>query len=168
MTGEPALTAVRLLASQQETNALLLYLLSGTPPSSEVVGETLRGLATLEFSILEPLLMDLAGRDDDGLLVAICDVLVEIPPSPGLAPLVRKLLDSPSRGEVYEFLVTSIVASRRDDLVQLVLESLPLEMSQKRLRSALEALRLAPASAEVLGAIAQLDERLARQSPPSR
>ncbi|MGE3077162.1 MAG: hypothetical protein AB7N24_19660 [Dehalococcoidia bacterium] len=166
MTGEPALTAVRLLASQQETNALLLYLLTGHAPTTEVIGETLRGLASLEFATLEPILVDLANRDDDGLLVAVCDVLVELPPSPGLAPIVRKLLDSPSRGEVYEFLVSSIVASRRMDLVELVLESLPTEMSQKRLRSALDALQLAPKTPAVETAINQLETRLARQTPP--
>jgi hypothetical protein len=142
MTGEPALTAVRLL------------------------GETLRGLASLAFATLEPILVDLASREDDGLLVAVCDVLVELLPSPGLAPIVRKLLDSPSRGEVYEFLVSSIVASRRMDLIELVLESLPTEMSQKRLRSALEALRLAPRTPTVESAITELEARLARQTPP--
>ncbi len=168
MTGEPALTAVRLLASQQETNALLLYLLSGSQPTSDVVGETLRGLASLDFQTLEPILVDLANREDDGLLVAVCDVLVELPPSPGLGPIVTKLLDSPSRGEVYEFLVSSIVASRRMDLVELVLESLPTEMSQKRLNSALQALRLAPRSPAVDSAITELETRLARQTPPPR
>lgn len=168
MTGEPALTAVRLLASQQETNALLLYLLSDNSPNLEVVGETLRGLTSLDFATLEPILIDLANREDDGLLVAVCDVLVELPPSPGLAPLVRKLLDAPSRGEVYEFIVSSIVASRRMDLVELVLESLPTEMSQKRLRSALDALHLAPKSPSVDSAIGDLETRLARQTPPPR
>ena len=168
MTGEPALTAVRLLASQQETNALLFYLLSGKAPTSDVVGETLRGLTSLDFPTLEPVLMSLVQREDDGLLVAVCDVLVELPPSPGLAPLVRKLLDSPSRGEVYEFLDSSIVASRRMDLVELIIESLPTEMSQKRLRAALEALRLAPKTAELESALATLETRLARQAPPAR
>ncbi len=166
MTGEPALTAVRLLASLGETSSLLLYVLSGSPPNSEVTGEALRGLVSLDPAILEPILMDLARSDDDGLLVAVCDVLVELPASPGTEALVRVLLDSPSRGEVYQFLVSSVVASRRQDLIAMVVESLPREMSQKRLRSALEALRLAPKTGALEAALLELEGRLAKQAPP--
>lgn len=166
MTGEPALTAVRLLASLGESNAVLLYVLSGKAPNSDVTGEALRGLATLDAGVLEPILMDLARSDDDGLLVAVCDVLVEIPSSPSVETIVRTLLDSPARGEVYQFLVSSIVASRREDLIEVVIASLPREMSQKRLRAAVEALRLAPKTESLEKAIVEVEARLAKQAPP--
>ena len=103
--------------------------------------------------------------EDDGLLVAVCDVLLELPPAPRQAAFVATLLDAPSRGEVYEFVVSSIVASRREDLLSLVLESLPREMSRKRLTAARAALALAPATPPVTEAIAELDRRIARQEP---
>ncbi len=161
--GEPALTAVRHLANLGETTALLLYVLEGHAPVSEVTGEALRGLASLDPTVLEPILLALAKSEDDGLLVAVCDVLVELPPSSGNKALVETILDAPTRGEVYEFLVTSIVASRREDLVEMILDSLPREMSRKRLTSALEALRLAPKSPRVDQAIAELETRVTRQ-----
>lgn|GEM_PF-1480498 len=163
VTGEPALTAVRLLANLGETTALLLYALSGKAPTSEVVGEALRGIAGLDPNIIRPMLVSLVHQEDDGLLMAVCDVLVEMAPDPENAALVYQLLESPSRGEVYEFLVTSIVASRRQDLIEMVLETLPREMSRKRLAAALEALRLAPRTPSVERAIAGLERRVARQ-----
>ena len=166
MNGEPALTATRVLASLGETTALLMYVLGGSAPSSEVTGEALRGLVSLDAETLEPILMDLAHREDDGLLVAVCDVLVELPLAPRTGELVQVLLDSPSRGAVYEFLVSAIVASRRQELVEFIVDALPREMSQKRLKSALEALRLAPKSPRVEEAMAELEARLARQSSP--
>ncbi len=164
--GEPALTAVRLLGSLGETTALLLYVLGGAAPSSEVTGEALRGLVPLGSEVLMPILENLARKEDDGLLVAACDVLLELPPSPRQSTLVGTLLDAPSRGEVYEFVVSSIVASRRQDLVDLVLESLPREMSMKRLRAARGALTLSPNSPHLETALAELDARIARQGPP--
>jgi len=166
MNGEPALTAVRVLSSLGETSALLLYVLSGAAPTSEVLGEALRGLSSLDPGVLDPILLDLVHREDDGLLVAVCDVVVAVPETPRTRDLVQVLLDAPSRGEVYEFVVSSIVASRRADLIGAVVESLPREMSQKRLAAALEALRLAPRAGQVDEAIAELEVRLARQAPP--
>ena len=163
VNGEPALTAVRLLANLGESTALLLYVLNGHPPTSEVTGVALQGLASLEADIVNPILMSLAKREDDGLLMAVCDLLVEMPATTANRDLVRLLLDSPSRGEVYEFIVTSIVASRRTDLVEMVVESLPREMSRKRLTSALEALRLAPQIPVVAAAVEQLEQRITRQ-----
>ena len=161
--GEPALTAVRLLASLGETSPLLLYVLLGSAPSTEVTGEALRGIVPLGPDVLQPILQNLVRKDDDGLLVAVCDVLVELPPSAGQSNLVAILLDAPLRGEVYEFVVSSIVASRREDLIAMVLESLPREMSRKRLTAALEALRFAPRTPQLEAALTQLEQRIARQ-----
>lgn len=165
-TGEPALTAVRLLANLGETNALLLYVLRGEAPAAAVIAEAIRGLVPLGMSVLEPLLSHLAATEDDELLMAALDVLVELPPGDATARLAETLLVSPTRGEVYAFLASAIVASRRPDLITALLQSLPNEMSQKRLRAAREALQLAPPSPEVLAALAGLERRLARQEPP--
>ena len=163
-TGEPALTAVRLLANLDETNALLLYALQGQAPTTDVLGEAIRGLVPLGPRVVEPLLEQLASSEDDGLLMAAFDVLVALPPGQGAERIAAKLLVSPTRGEVYAFLASAIVASRRTDLLDILLASLPNEMSQKRLRAAHEALELAPPSAEVAAALDELSKRLARQA----
>jgi hypothetical protein len=168
MTGEPALTAVRLLSSLGETNVLLLYALSGRAPTTEVTGEALRGLSSLGSEVLAPLLSNLISSRDDGLLVAACDVLVELPWSPDAASLLDRLLDAPDRGEVYEFIVSAIVASRRTEMISRMLEALPREMSQRRLTAALEALRLAPPTSDVTSMVSELEARLARQKPAAR
>jgi hypothetical protein len=162
MTGEPALTAVRLLGNLGERAALLLYASGGSAPTTEVIGGALRALGGVDPEVLAPLLLDLARREDDGLLMAVCDVLVEMPESGATGQLVDVLLTAPTRGEVYEFLVASIVASRRTELIERVVETLPREMSRKRLTAALEALRLAPQTPAVIQAVSDLEIRVTR------
>ena len=168
MTGEPALTAVRLLANLGETRALLLYALSGDAPTGDVIAEALRGLTSLGTEVLEPMLATLANSDDDALLMAACDVITELPPGQAVNRIAQQMLRSPSRGEVFAFMATSIVASRRDDLVSVLIAVLPEEMSQKRLRAAHDALELAPKTPVVEAALNELQRRLAKQAPPAR
>lgn len=160
MNGEPAATAARVLAAAGESNALLLYVLSGAAPTPEVTAAALKGLVAVDLSILRPLLAELATSDDDGVLMAVCDTLLELPPDPGLKSITLSLLNAPTRGELYEFIASSIVASRREELLQALLESLPNEMSRKRLASARRTLELAPRTPAVESALAALDQRL--------
>jgi len=102
------------------------------------------------------------------IIVALADLASSLPASPSVTRLVGDLLSRAPQPEVYAFLASTIVASRRPELVGVLIESLPREMSQKRLRSALEALRLAPKDAATERAIGELEVRLANQAPPSR
>lgn len=160
MTGEPALTAVRVLAATGESNALLLYVLSGAAPTPEVIGAALKGLTGVDFAVLRPILAELATSQDDGILMAVCDTVLELPPDPSLGGIVRSLLNSPTRGELYEFIASSIVASRREELIAALIESLPREMSRKRLAAAKNALDLAPRTPAVEEALGELGRRL--------
>lgn len=160
MTGEPALTAVNVLAATGESNALLLYVLGGSAPTPEVTAAALKGLSAIDLDVLRPILTGLAGSDDDGVLMAVCDAVLELPPDPNLTGIALRLLSSPTRGELYEFIASSIVASRREELIAALLESLPKEMSRKRLAAAKNALELAPRTPGVETALAELKRRL--------
>ena len=161
MTGEPALTAVNVLAATGESNALLLYVLSGAAPTPEVTAAALKGLSGIDLDVLRPILAGLAGSEDDGVLMAVGDAIIELPPDPRLKSIVLRLLNSPTRGELYEFIASSIVASRREELIAALLESLPGEMSRKRLTAAKNALELAPRTPAVEVALGDLGRRLA-------
>ncbi len=161
MNGEPALTAVRVLAATGESNALLLYVLGGSAPTAEVTAAALKGLSGVDLAVLRPILSGLAGSEDDGVLMAVCDAVIELPPDPSLQAIAVRLLSSPTRGELYEFIASSIVASRREELIAALLESLPKEMSRKRLAAAKNALELAPRTPAVEAALAELTRRLA-------
>lgn len=160
MTGEPALTAVNVLAATGESNALLLYVLSGAAPTPEVTAAALKGLTGIDLDVLRPILAGLAGSEDDGVLMAVCDAIIALPPDPSLQSIAIRLLNSPTRGELYEFIASSIVASRREELIAALLESLPKEMSRKRLAAAKTALELAPRTPAVEAALAELAQRL--------
>ena len=162
MTGEPSLTAVNVLAASGESNTLLLYVLSGAAPTPEVTGAALKGLTGIDGSVLRPILQSLAKSEDDGVLMAVCDAVLSMQPDPALGTIVLSLLNSPTRSELYEFIASSIVASRREELIEALIESLPKEMSRKRLAAAKNALELAPRTAAVEGALAELGRRLDR------
>ena len=167
-SGEPSLTAVRLLAVLGETRLLLGLAIAPSTVNADVTAEVIRSLAPVPMEYLESVFEELSGSENEAIIVALADLASSLPASPSVTRLVGDLLSRAPQPEVYAFLASTIVASRRPELVGVLIESLPREMSQKRLRSALEALRLAPKDAATERAIGELEARLASQAPPSR
>jgi hypothetical protein len=169
MNAEPALTAARLLGSLGHSVALATHVLR--PPRSEppeVTAECLRGLAGLPVRHIQPVLDAFASSDNEVLLLGLGDLVVSLEPGEAVAAAVRGMLTGAGAAEVYGFLVAAIVASRRDDLLAVLLETLPREMLQARLQLAHEALQLAPQTDEVRAVLTALAARLgptASQSP---
>lgn len=174
MSGEPALTAARLLANLGHQPVLAMVAMSAAPGDGveglmarrrnipDVTAEALRGLAGVPASHLQPLLERFANEDDEVVLLGLCDLLVGLDADPVALGLTRQLLKSAS-DDLYAVLATSIVASRRSDLIGILLESLPDEVRQPRLVTALDALRHAPPTPEVERAMAELAERTTRE-----
>lgn len=170
MNAEPALTAARLLGSLGHTVALTAHVLR--PPRAEpaeVTAECLRGLAGQPVRHIRPVLDLYASAEDDVILLGLADLVVSLEAGEAVDATVRRMLAGAATPEGYEFLVTAIVASRRADLVAVLLDSLPREVLEPRLRSARGALELAPPAPEVLAAIRALDVRLgATRGSPDR
>lgn len=161
MNAEPALTAARLLGSLGHSVALATHVLR--PPRSEppeVTAECIRGLAGLPVRHIQPVLDAFASSDDEVVLLGLGDLVVSLEPGEAVSAAVRGMLAGAGTPEVYGFLVTAIVASRRDDLVAVLLETLPDEMRQARLGLARDALELAPQTDAVREAVLSLDGRL--------
>ena len=167
-SGEPSTTAVRLLASLGQSAMVLMYALDPPSGAPDLRAEAIRSLAGVPIEFLTDLLVGVGEIEDESILVALSDLAVEIPPSPEVRKLVADLLAAAPRGELYEFLASSLVASRRQDLIDVLIEGLASETSAKRLKAAHDALQLAPPTEGTRAAIAQLEERLARQTPPPR
>jgi hypothetical protein len=169
MNAEPALTAARLLGSLGHSVALATHVLR--PPRSEpreVTAECIRGLAGLPVSHIQPVLDAFAESSDEVVLLGLGDLLVSLEPGDAVSAAVRGMLLGAATPEVYGFLVTAIVASRRDDLIAVLIETLPNEMREARVRLAHDALQFAPQGEEVREALASLGGRLgttANQSP---
>lgn len=160
MNGEPAATAARVLAATGESNALLLYVLSGAAPTAEVTAAALKGLSGLDPEVLQRVLDGLSRSEDEAVLMAVCDAVLELPPGDGPGAILRRLLDTAPRGDLYAFIASAIVASRKEAFIDVVVESLPGETSRKRLAAAREALELAPPASAVEAALKDLDARL--------
>lgn len=168
MSGQPALTAARLLGSLGHTVALTAHLLHsppGEPP--EVTAECLRGLAGLPLPWIQPVLDLHVESANSIVLLGLADLVVSLEPGTAVDSAVRGMLANAPTPEVYGFLATAIVASRRPDLLAALLESVPAEMLHARLRLAHEALQFAPQTPDVSAAMAALQRRLAAnpQSP---
>lgn len=170
MSGEPALTAARLLAILGQHEALAMYVLSASPAEileslrtrreaiPDVTAEALRGLAGVPAERLQPILERFAQAEDEVILLGLCDLLVSLDADPVALDLTRQLLRSASE-DLYAVLATSIVASRRPELLSLLLESTESEVRRPRLKTALDALYHAPPTPEVESAMARLTER---------
>lgn len=168
MSAEPALTAARLLGSLGQTVALVAHVLR--PPRAEpaeVTAECLRGLAGQPIRHIQPVLDAYAGAEDDVVLLGLADLVVSLEAGEAVHAAVRGMLAGAATPEAYEFLVTAIVASRRVDLVAVLIETLSREVLLPRLQAARRALELAPRTTGVLDAIEALDVRLgvSRLSP---
>ena len=168
MTGEPAMTAIRLLANLGHPEPLALFVVASEESTMpDLLAEAFRGLTGVPSAHLRPLIElysphpdsdDRPRRLDDVALLGLCDLLIALELDDTVARALRQYLRVSSL-DVYAVLATSIVASRRPELIALFLESLPTEVGQPRLKIALDALRLAPQTPEVEAATARLVER---------
>lgn len=163
MSGEPAMTAVRLLALQGRTLCNYQFLCSGGNPVPEVTGECLRSLGEVPASCLRRVVEDYAGHDSDVVLLGLVDLLLEHPDGLNHLPTLEAMLAASDRPELYHYLVTVLAASRRPELVTLVLEAADSEVDFRRLASLEEALSLLPESGEVNAALDRIRRKLARR-----
>ncbi|MCZ2112078.1 MAG: hypothetical protein LC118_21380 [Dehalococcoidia bacterium] len=162
MTGEPAATAARVLAAQDRWDALLLFVLqdtSGTP--AEVVAEAIRGISGIPPEVASGLIAPLMHDRREIVQLGICDLLVALPEGPA-GPAATSFITALRSIEVYAYLLTVIIASRRHDLFAAVAGSLVDERDPRRLGTARSALELATHEPSTPGIIARIDSLLMR------
>ena len=119
MSGEPAVTAVRLLARRDELLPLYGLVVSGggTP---EVKAECLRGLTTLPVSLVVRLLEHYRDEKDNAVLLGLFDLLLGHPSRAEFAGFIASFLDRTQSIDLYRFVVNSLVASRDPALIALL------------------------------------------------
>jgi hypothetical protein len=119
MSGEPAVTAARLLAMREQL--LPLYGLvangGGTP---EVRAECLRGLTGLPISLVRRLLEQYRDEKEATVVVGLFDLVLGHPSRSEFAEFVASFLDRTQSIDLYRFVVNSIVASRDPVLIALL------------------------------------------------
>lgn len=156
MSGEPGVTAARVLANQSAW--LPLYLVAGhgdwaqaAPPSRkrgagraavdepsvklvapEVVAECLRGLVTLPLALVPGLLRLHGASRDPVICVGLFDLLIRHRAGPLEVAYLERSLAELDDVDAYRYLVTALAAARRDALTDLLRAAFRLETRRDR------------------------------------
>lgn len=156
MSGEPAVTAARVLATLGELLAVYGYV-SAPNAHGDVLGEGLRHLAALPPLLLADLSMRLLPDERELVLVGLFDLLLAHPCGTDQRPGVRRWLDGTTLLDAYRYLATVIVAGRDRAWLDLLLEHARATrdaVKQQILREALELKASEPAVKEALARLA--------------
>jgi len=116
MSGEPAVTAAQVLAAQGHALPLYGYVLREEPGVSEVVGECLRNLTPLPASLLPALVARYRDSTDEIVLLGLFDLLLAHRDRARYDDIVLDFLRATRLYNIYRYLVSAIVAGRREDL----------------------------------------------------
>ena len=111
LSGEPALTAVRVLAAGERFEPLYYYSLHQTPPQSDVLSECLRCLSPLPDTLRQELMEKYGTTDDEVILVGLLDMVLDSRDSSGF---IAAFLSRTRHLAVYRYLVTRLVAAHQE------------------------------------------------------
>lgn len=141
MSGEPAVTAARILASRSRYLPLYAYVV-GDGTASEVISESLRSLTSLPGSLVAPLVEKFQKSEDEIVLIGLFDLVLGHPSSAAHHDFVRHFLRTTSLEDVHRYLVTAIVAQRKQSLIADLIEIASEETNRRKQENLLEALLL--------------------------
>lgn len=119
MSGEPAVTAVRVLAAQGHVLPLYEYLLGDhmQEGSAEVMAESLRSLVEAPASVLAPLVERYRESENEIVLLGLFDLLLEREDRAAFTDVVLTFARTTRLYNVYRYVVSMIVARRQQDLI---------------------------------------------------
>ena len=115
-SGEPALSAAKLLGAQQDLPPLFAVAVwqQGRP---EVVAECLRQLTTMPASLLPLLVERYREVEDEQLLLGFYDLLLAHPARADWAAEIERFLRTTPLLDLYGLIVTQVVAARDEPLI---------------------------------------------------
>jgi hypothetical protein len=159
-SGEPAVTAARVLGAAGQTALLYFAALQAWRPPDEVLAECLRQLVTLPDGTIASLVARFSSHPGDLVQLGLVDLLTESQTAPAepLAPYVAWL--RAARPDIYGYALAAFVASRRTPLHELAAATVREEFDRDRLAIAAEALALARGAAILEAARDVAAERL--------
>ncbi|MCX7617724.1 hypothetical protein [Tepidiforma sp.] len=161
MSGEPALTAIRVLAAAGRSEALVITALA-TPFPAPLRAEAVRGLVALEAAAFDAFTRAaLPGFvAEPELALALADLLFAHPSGEQAAGALTQLLAAARGIELYASLAASIVAARSEWALVCFADALEAETGPAKLAAAREALSLAPPVPAAARAAAIIERRL--------
>lgn len=160
MSGEPAVTAVRVLTGRGQTLPLYLYACgSEETVVPEVLAECLKHLAAIPTPLLIRLVEQYGGSRDDAVLVGVVDLVLAAEPTEETGDWLEGMLRSGAGPEVWRYAVTTIIAERKAEWLPLLVAVARAERRQPRLDALLEILPLARGMPEAEALLGELRGR---------
>ncbi len=164
LSGEPAVTAVRVLAAQGNPWPLYYYALHQPHPQSDVLSECLKELTSLPASLLPELIDRFGGSEDEVVLVGLIDLLVDT----GGSSFLHEFLGHTAKYAVYHYLVTRLVARPTQWGLDELKYQAQYERNSRKLGILEEALSLGGTDPFLREALAEVRRRKASRRPDDK
>lgn len=143
MSGEPALTAARVLASQEQWLPLYQAAMLGQGRIlPEVVSECLRNLTAMRTELVPGIVERFGDATNPAILVGLFDLLIQHEAGPQALPFLEESLARLQDPDLYRYLVIALLSARNEALNGLVVRSARFETDQAKIAVLLEALSL--------------------------
>jgi hypothetical protein len=159
MSGEPGVTAARVLGSQEALLPLYLLAMQGpTVALPEVVSECLRQMIGLPVTLVDGLLARHKETSSAALLAGLYDLLANHHAGPQGLPFLEGELARLRDPDLYRYLLVTLLSARREALNTLALRAGSLETDPRKIAVLLESLAvfdLGPPGAELAAEMAR-------------
>ncbi len=143
MSGEPSLSAVRVLASQAEYVSLYQYaMMPAERTLPEVVSECLRNLVGMPETLIPGILNHFADREEAIVQVGLVDLALGYPELSEVTDYVAEALASSTDLDAYRYLTMSLITSRNPQFIDQLLLAARFEHNPHRAAILLDALDL--------------------------
>ena len=146
MSGEPALTAVQILAAQEEVLPIYFYAVQNAEQAqSEVVAECLRQLTGAPLPVVDELVKQYGAGENLPALVGLFDLLLQHRSGPCRLDFLTDFLKTTRDLDLYRYLGTVMVTSPDQSVRAALAEGLRFEQAEAKLQVMRDVLALAPA-----------------------
>jgi hypothetical protein len=152
MSGEPAVTAARVLGMQGGTVSLYQYVASDHL-APEVAAESLSHMSRLPDSLVSGLVDKFHEHESPVIRIGLVDLLVSHQADPNALVMLRKVIDEDEDIEVFHYAAAALAASRNEELIETLVEIAEAEHDTDRLISLEDALVLLPSDAQAAAAL---------------
>jgi hypothetical protein len=156
MSGEPALTAVRVLASQNQMLPLFMMVMQHNPTLPDVIAECLRSLTALPVALIPALVGHIASNKASMVQVGLFDLLIQHRAGPQALELMDAALLKPDDLDVYRYLVIAMLSSQQPRLRDIVLRRAATVSNHQQRAVLLQALAPFAADREVCELIVEM------------
>jgi hypothetical protein len=150
MSGEPALTAARVLAAQGELLPLYSYVIrpkQGAHP--EIVSECMRNLGNAPDEVIDQLVDQFGASDNRAALVGLFDLLVSGSQAPRHSEFLTNYLRDSKDSDLYRYLVTIMLTSPTGAVRQTLVDTVQGEEDPNKSEVLREVLAFAPAGPDI-------------------